>query len=44
MNDEANAALQDQDNFMMGEIMNLTRSFEANATNRGEKRRILSCN
>ena len=44
MNDEANAALQDQDNFLMEGIMNLTKSFEANATNRGEKRRILSYN
>ena len=36
MNDEANAVLQDQDNLMMGKIMNLTKNFEANATNRGE--------
>lgn len=36
MNDEANAVLQDQDNLMMGKIMNLTKNFEANATNRGK--------
>ena len=36
MNDQANAVLQDQDNLMMGKIMNLTKNFEANATNRGK--------
>ena len=36
MNDEANAVLKDQDNFMMEAIMNMTRSFQPNATNRGE--------
>ena len=36
MNEEANAVLKDQDNFMMEAIMNMTRSFQPNATNRGE--------
>ena len=36
MNDEANEVLKDQNNFMMEGIMNMTRSFQANATNRGE--------
>ena len=36
MNDEANAVLQDQDNVMMSKIMNLTKTFEGNATNRGK--------
>ena len=44
MNDEANAVLKDQDNLMMGALMDMTRSFQANATNRGEKRRFLNCN
>ena len=44
MNDEANAVLKDQDNFMMGAFMDMTRNFQANATNRGEKRRFLNCN
>ena len=44
MNDEANEVLKDQDNFMMRGIMDMTRSFQANATNRGEKRRFLNCN
>ena len=33
MNDEANAVLQDQDNFMMEQIMSLARKFQANGTN-----------
>ena len=40
MNDEANAVLQDQDNLMMDKIMNLTKTFETNATNRGK---FLAC-
>ena len=40
MNDEANAVLQDQDNLMMDKIMNLTKTFETNATNRGK---FLTC-
>ena len=36
MNDETNEVLKDQDNFMMEAIMNMTRSFQPNATNRGE--------
>ena len=36
MNDETNAVLKDQDNFMMEAIMNMTRNFQPNATNRGE--------
>ena len=36
MNDEANAVLQAQDNLMMDKIMNLTKKFETNATNRGK--------
>ena len=43
MNDEANEVLKDQNNFMMEGIMNMTRSFQPNATNRGEKRRFLNC-
>ena len=44
MNDETNEVLKDQDNFMMGGIMDMTRSFQPNSTNRGEKRRFLNCN
>ena len=44
INDEANAVSKDQDNFMMEGIMNVIRSLEPNATNRGEKMRILNCN
>ena len=33
MNDEANAVLQDQDNFIMEQVMSLARSFQTNGTN-----------
>lgn len=36
MNDEANALLQHQDNFMMEQIMSLARSFQVNETKIGK--------